>query len=162
MNLTDEQVIKALECCVKDDEGVRGSCNKNCPLFGSDVDCTTFLRRIALDLINRKDKVNKLSAKEIVDLKIKLKEQQAEIERRRAKCNLPKEGFFNVLCGALVYTKTLEEYNQFRRTIKVEAIKEFAERLKEHTTTARFEQGKYSYEIITAQSIDNLVKEMTE
>lgn len=41
-----------------------------------------------------------------------------------------------------------------------EAIKKFAERLKEHTTTARFGQGIYSYNIVTEQSIDNLVKEM--
>lgn len=34
------------------------------------------------------------------------------------------------VADALVYTKTLEEYNQFRRTIKVEAIKEFAELIK--------------------------------
>lgn len=39
-------------------------------------------------------------------------------------------------------------------------VKEFAKRLKEHTTTAIFGQGKYRYEIITEQSIDNLVKEM--
>lgn len=29
-----------------------------------------------------------------------------------------------------------------------------------HTTTATFGQGKYSYEIVTERSIDNLVKEM--
>jgi DNA-binding ferritin-like protein len=48
---------------------------------------------------------------------------------------LHKEGFFNLLCGALVYTRTLEEYNEFRKQIKTaakaESIKEFAERVDE-------------------------------
>ena len=51
--MTDNEIIKALECCVKDDEGVRGFCNKGCPLFGKGEDCPEFLRRNALDLINR-------------------------------------------------------------------------------------------------------------
>lgn len=50
---TDDEIIKALECCVNDDEGVRGFCNNGCPLFGKDMDCPKFLRRNAFDLINR-------------------------------------------------------------------------------------------------------------
>lgn len=42
--------------------------------------------------------------------------------------------------------------------IKAEAIKEFAERLKEEAIPA--EIGKYTYDIATTKLIDNLVKEM--
>lgn len=58
-----------------------------------------------------------------------ISELKAEVERLQKIADLPSEGFFNLLCGALVYTKTLEEYNNFRRTIKTEAIKEFADNL---------------------------------
>ena len=95
--MTDEQVINALECCVRATSG--NDCEKlNCPAckeFGcyymdiSDRDDSyeallEGLGKTALDLIKRKDKVNKLSAKEIVDLKIKVEQQKAEIERLQA------------------------------------------------------------------------------
>ena len=98
MNLTDEQIIKALECCVRSTSG--NDCEKlHCPAckeFGcyymdiSDRDdsyeaLVEGMGKDALDLIKRKDKVNKLSAKEIVDLKIKVEQQKAEIERLKGR-----------------------------------------------------------------------------
>lgn len=53
---TDEEVIKALECCVKDD--IIDSSNHEicfeCPLK-YDNDCSCNLRKRILDLINRRD-----------------------------------------------------------------------------------------------------------
>ena len=102
--LTDEEIIKRLEQCVK--------CgNRN---YDSDI---------VLDLINR---------------------QKADIERLRAK----------------VETRTQEKlalgriYTQKLKTVKYEAYKEFAERLKKETLSdkgyGRLQQG----------TIDNLLKEM--
>ena len=100
--MTDEQIIKALECC-----GMR-DCGK-CPYVGFKEECGN-LSILALDLINR---------------------QRAEIE---------------------------QEINQ----IKSEAIKEFAERLKEKllgmgTNTT---YGKFKYGTVKSYEIDNLLKEM--
>ena len=58
--IDDNDIKRALECCVKDDEGKNGFCNENCPLFGEGYICADFLRSKTLDLIKR---------------------QQAEIER---------------------------------------------------------------------------------
>ena len=61
--MTDEQIIKALECCVNDDEGVLGFCNNGCPLFGKNANCPEVLRKNALDLINRqKAEIERLEA----------------------------------------------------------------------------------------------------
>ncbi len=46
--MTDEQIIKALECCSKKD------C-KQCPAFDENIECGENLITLALDLINRKN-----------------------------------------------------------------------------------------------------------
>lgn len=134
MDLTYEQIIEVLEHCISaSDVDTIDDC-KGCLLdeeCGKDCDA---LLKTALEFI---------------------KYQNAEIERWRANYTLPKEGFFNVLCGALVYTKTLEEYNQFRRTIKAEVVKGFAERLKE-----KYKKDFNSTWHSVYNPIDNLVKEM--
>lgn len=158
MNLTDEQIIKALECCVKSTS--RNDCEKmNCPAckeFGcyymdiSDRDdsyeaLVEGLGKTALDLIKRKDKVNKLSAKEIVDLKIKVEQQKAEIielQRKIASCNAKFEALqevkeqlekdvFNSEMNLEHITYEYELLKQEKAVVKVEAIKEFAEKIKE-------------------------------
>lgn len=76
MNLTDNEIIKALENC-----GNVGECQK-CPLneMGQGISlCIPHLTQNALDLIKRKQAVNELQAKEIVDLKIKVKEQRQRL-----------------------------------------------------------------------------------
>jgi Tfp pilus assembly protein PilO len=88
--MTDKEIIKALECCKKDD------CD-NCPNnFGN---CYANLAGYALDLINRK---------------------QAEIERlkeEKLQVVIPLKN-----CGNSFMVKDA-------KTIRAEAIKEFAERL---------------------------------
>lgn len=44
--MTDEQIIKALECC-----GYKNC--KQCPNFSEDIECSEKLIKLALDLINR-------------------------------------------------------------------------------------------------------------
>ena len=98
-------------------------------------------------------------------LRDEVAELQAEIERLNAIAEMPNEGFFNLLCGALVYTKTLKEYNNFRKMVKAEAIKEFAERLKENEIDIDVSYGfgrEHYTKAVATIVIDNLVKELTE
>ena len=62
-------------------------------------------------------------------------------------------GFCNLLGNCLVYSKNLKDYNDMRKGLKSESIKEFAERLKYYS---------FRYDVWTHQYIDNLVKEMTD
>ena len=164
--MTDEQIIKALECCVRSTSG--NDCEKlNCPAckdFGchymdsSDRDdsyeaLVEGLGKDALDLINRKQKVNELAAKEIVDLKIKVEQQKAEIER------LQKAGKESVDCFTRMETLYKIKCKELE-VAKSSAIKEFAERLKEKSQRYPY----YEYGLVRAvptDEIDNLVKEMT-
>ena len=160
--MKDNEIIKALECCMKDD------CD-NCPNgFGN---CEHNLAEASLDLINRlkaentdlfykltgvmhsvdkwldgdelkQDEVNRAITMREKTLQITEK-QQAEIRRLNKEAN--KEQLRRQM-----YRSTVDE-------IKSEAIKEFAERLK----------GKFLGEYKTPRAvikgrIDNLVKEMTE
>ena len=113
--MTDEQIIKALECCVNDDEGVLGFCNNGCPLFGKNANCPEVLRKNALDLINRQ-KVEIEEFKKVIDnMADKLVQKDAEIEKS-----------VKTIDGLIVGQKTLFERE---KTAKSKAIKEFAERV---------------------------------
>ena len=86
---------------------------------------------------------------------------KAEIERLKEENRILKRdvhfnesGIFNLLYGALVYTKTFEDFNKFRKDFKSETVKEFAERLKNMRTADKDVQ--YLFEL----KIDNLLKEM--
>lgn len=100
---TDDDVIKALECCSKD-VPILNSC-EGCPFAGKK--CAAFLPQTALDLINR---------------------QKAEIERLIKANNRDdlQHKYCNLIGDVLVYSKSLEDYNKFRKSFKAEAIKEFA------------------------------------
>lgn len=106
---TDDEIIRALECCKNED------CD-NCPFFKYPKSiCRWDVWDCALDLINR---------------------QKAEIEE---------------------YQKHIDNDIIYVKRVKAEAIKEFAERLKERGYT-----NNYCQDIVLVESIDNLVKEMTE
>ena len=104
--MTDNEIIKALECIASDKDVLCKGCSYNKYYLNR---CHKENAKDALDLINR---------------------QKAEIER-------------------------LEDVNI--RLTKAEAIKEFAERLKEKA----YRPNPYPYiEILTKEDIDNHVKEM--
>lgn len=135
--MTDNEIIKALECCKYDD------CN-NCPNVCDNrhanlIDCV-------LDLINRKNK-------EISDLKIELQAMRnaansykAEVERLTAMVEAAED-----------YLHPLPFKNAFDDQLaksKSEAIKEFAERLKEKSS-------KWGYDkVVYVDDIETLLKEM--
>ena len=96
---TDEQIIKALECCFTNDFG-KTNCNK-CAFYTATAKCMDDMQNAVIDLINR---------------------QAAEIERLTAKI-LVKDNINDY------NTMQLRIAREELRTAKSEAIKEFAERL---------------------------------
>ena len=150
--MTDKEIIEALECC-----GDPYDICANCPIpndIKDDCRCCEHLANNALDLINR---------------------QQAEIERLTAV-----KGHIDTLIHRGIEYPTAEAYEKaFQKALehlydnvnaKSEAIKEFAERLKNEIISdtaygcdSNQHSGYYDYTIKIGdipEYIDNLVKEM--
>ena len=197
--MTDKEIIKALECCIKPTNGC-----ENCPYYKKE-ECFDMAKRDALNLINRqqaeiqalrenihnrKSRENKLRSKiksfkatinelqherEILIEDIhhsadQINEQIEEIEKQKRNTDVVIENYQN-LCDRYIEARA-------------EAIKEFAERLKEEITTRIVElkatKSKYvkeNYKCLSCEYIakirgeiefleslkefiDNLVKEM--
>ena len=121
--MTDNEIIKALECCANN------ICSE-CPcrkMFCSENIAIAY----ALDLINR---------------------QKAEIERLE-----------DVVYRLTLHNNSLCLLDETqKKAIKSEAIKEFAERLKNKLTACSRTIDGVSEYLILDVDIDNLVKEMTE
>lgn len=98
---TDEEVIKALECCNRN-----GSCSK-CPYdrarFEYETDCASEMTADALDLIKR---------------------QRAEIERLDTIVN-PKE---HGVSFYMMINETEEKVEAYKRQLKAEAVNDFVEK----------------------------------
>ena len=174
--MTDNQIIKALECCA-DEMG----CKKGCPCFDPKAkgSCCTIskigIEKIALDLINRQQAdIRKLQLEnEKLEIKLKgkiessnksrdsamevIKKQEAEIERFKElvteKQNLIEQ-----------WQDKAREFIAKNQTVKSEAIKEFAERVKaldRLDVDVSYGYGREHYtEAIAVNLIDNLVKEI--
>lgn len=125
--MTDNEIIKALECCSTS----KVNCT-NCPYDGDDLlrPCSCNLMKDAIDLINR---------------------QKAENERLQARA---------ILLDAIedtIYPLPFEtDYDKAIKKAKAEAVKEFAERLKEKSEHFDLEKENF----VSETDIDNLVKEM--
>lgn len=133
---TDEEIIKALECCTKAVSGVR-KCEK-CPLY-TKFQCLYAIKVYALDLINR---------------------QKAEIERLKEcpKCVYEYDGEITEYCiqGPCSNFKTVEQ-------IKSEAYKEFAEKLKRHVDVGHLISPSEEICFFTAgviKIVDRVLEEM--
>jgi hypothetical protein len=142
---TDNEIVKALECCSK--KTLLDDFCDVCPNLAMGSKCMDNMLSDALDLIHR---------------------QKAQIERYEktvGKLAVSKDG---IVTGMLNGKET--EYIQksvadvFRNMAvnraKTEAIKEFAERLKEKLQLNRVVMG-CNCAIVEAVQIDSLVKEMT-
>jgi peptidoglycan hydrolase CwlO-like protein len=148
--LTDNEIIKALWCCAG-----KYPCG-GCP--GEKVDCE--IEPYALDLINRqKEQINGLIAAQET-LQKYLAEKQEQIEK------LEKIEHFatKTIDTQQAEIKRLQHKNSELQheilSCKAEAIKEFAERLKNNMiATHRRKDGFCIYDVNNEQ-IDNLVKEM--
>ena len=124
--MNDKDIIKALECCIGDEEGK--NC-VDCPLYEID-DCQLPMYQSAITLIKR---------------------QQEEIERLGSK-KIVIYGCARASGKTDRLVRALQDYE----SVRAEAIKEFAERLKTKTTIGFCPEHRY----VDAEDIDNLVKEM--
>jgi DNA anti-recombination protein RmuC len=131
--MTDNELIKTLEV-ISD----TANCHE-CGFYDGNVhNCAQIVAQNSLDLINRLKAENE-------DLEIKLKhfaEFLAEAEKKNEELKAENEELITI-----IFTDRSEAI----KLLKTEAIKEFAERLKEYSKW-------YSY--VTPRDIDNLVKEM--
>lgn len=137
--MTDNEIIKALECCAC------GYCYRDgCPLANDDgydddiSKCTSKLSENALDLVNR---------------------QRAEIERLHSEVKEKTETIVFLKDQAVGWSIDFCNLKAKLDTAKSEAIKEFAERLRD---VAYIPKPYGMAEVVDMYTIDNLVKEMTE
>ena len=136
--MTDNEIIKALECC---SITTSNACT-GCPLYSEDdIGCIPILTKNSLDLINRqKAEIEKFEKIEHFGTKT-IEAQTKEIKRLNSLLEIEK--FYGTLT------------TQSFKTAKAEAIEEFAERLREIAD----KQGLKYW--VTVDAIDDLVKEMT-
>ena len=127
--MTDNKIIKALECCGID------NCDE-CPCYIEEWGCAKNLQLMALDLINRQKSQILKEQNKNSKLRNERNRQKAEIERLKGNNN------------AIMQTMA---------DVHTEAIKEFAERLKERAEAHYFDNYCYA---VSIEEIDNLVKEM--
>ena len=127
--MTDNEIIKALECCNGDLD-----CCKECPAKENNVECGDVLKNNALKLINR---------------------QKAEIEMLKSRRNFLEIEYKN-------------QNNLFLERVegaKSEAIREFAEKLKQQAFECdiylRFGKEHFA-KAVAVVDIDRIVDEMTE
>ena len=154
--LTPEEIKKALECCKPDnDEGCL-----SCPLSDVPVEeCSDILHTATLDLINRQQEEREAMLEDLQFRTNQVIEQQAEIERLQEEIGSLNKSYpcrVDVGNSCLVYARSLDDYDNLIGNISAEAIKEFAERLKEHL---KGNGGLYCVTTMNAK-IDILVKEM--
>ncbi len=154
--MTDEQIIKALECCATDD----GDDCFQCP-YGNIVykpgngGCVNRCRKKALDLISRqKARIKELEEKHAEDERVlndRVQESVNAVSKADQKyiCTLER----SIAAKDVERERLLQKLQQAQS----EAIKEFAERLKE-----RYEKHILCSTNILNNEIDSLVKEMTE
>ena len=147
-DMTDNEIIKALECCA-----VRGNCN-GCPREKEwDKACASIGMKDALDLITRQ--------------KAEIERLHDEVSKTRRKALLEASSKFaghsdyhgdTILCKLICMWEGKEvgiAKPLDMGEIKFKAIKEFAERLKDKSLT------KWDYhDAVDIEEIDNLVKEM--
>lgn len=167
--MTDEQIIKALDCCSTD---VRENTCPKCAFYKKHR-CSTLMLNAVSAIINRqKVEIEELRSDKIiaerhekdardlfVDCTRQLEEAKAEIES---------------LKRGVTFTFTIEDFESIKETvissldnkIKSEAIKEFAERLKEEMRLdddCKYDCAQCHYDCKDyIPFIDNLVKKMTE
>lgn len=151
---TDDEIIKALECCSKD-VPLLNSCT-DCPFNGKK--CAALLPQTTLALINRQkaeiESLNAVYADMTESLRLAAeanKDMQAERQRlnkevdRLSQCVLYHDGIVSDLEKDLFNAKA-DAIKEFAEAVKIEFYREFDEVIPS----------------VMADKIDDLVKEMTE
>ena len=139
---------KALECCVN-----AGNC-VDCPLNRADIGAMCIKQNMinALDLINRQraeiERLQKAYIKEQECFSI----QSLENERLKVECER--------LRNSGIRANSVEDWITFCNKLRAEAIKEFAERLKEFYTDEKITDDMTCSIGVIKANISDLVEEM--
>jgi hypothetical protein len=163
--MTDAEIIKALECCTNSLD-----CPADCPLYEYAGYCFLALHKPTLDLINRqKTEIERLKtlaelgnmrANDYRVMRDRALRAEADVEWLK-KIRTTVNDFWVELQGLSIAKgkekPTLEELLEYIEQAKAEAIREFAERLKERT---KMPIGTLYGKMVYIKDIDNLVKEM--
>lgn len=150
--MTDKEIVKAKKLLKKLEEAYNAYYDTS---KGMPYDLDTTIRETAICLEHSIDEINSQKAeiaeiqKNSETLAIALVKAKAEIERLQQKYELSEAEREANVKG---FTENLE-------TVRAEAIKEFAERLKEKS---KMPLGTLYGKLVYLTDIDNLVKEMTE
>lgn len=160
--LTDNDIVKALECCCED-----SGCPAICPLKDMAYvgDCVQVKSRHALDLINRLQAENERLQNRVDEYNIQVANQREQIEKyepiKETLCVLW-ENMLSISVARGKEKPTLEELAEAVDYIKAEAYREFAERLKEKMVKHNFKYADtlFSANVATAPMVNNLLKEM--
>lgn len=146
--LTDNEIIKALECCASGNDG----CEKDCPLSkecDSPIKSGEKIMQSALDLINRLQAEDESLRANITALTRSISELTKEVERQRK----DKEDAFQLAASIVEADKIL----------KAEAYKECIGKIENYVKTHCNPYGKPNYDYDTSVKIlnylDNLLKE---
>ncbi len=163
--MTDNEIIKALECCFSDKFG---KCEE-CPLrkhLDEVFSCMRLKQKLALDLINRQkaEKEALIAGQEtlqkyIADQKAEIDRLEVELKAMRGAANSYKAEISRLTVLAELGNMRANDYRAMRdkcKTAKAEGIKEFAERFKKRIA--------WRYTALLCKQLneimDNLVKEM--
>lgn len=131
-DLKQEDVMRALECCIKGDIA---ECGK-CPCYRAKGDCV--MPQAALALLREKDaEIERLN-----------KELDGQFEKWKILADKTERHY-----GEL--------YEEAKQVVRADAITEFAERVKEVVYGDCLIEG-HTYYVINAASIDQIAKEMKE
>jgi hypothetical protein len=158
---TDDELQRCIECCIKGK--VWGDCKKlNCPAIRKQG-CHFYLRTdddyentIYIEILKDALALIKRQKAEIDDMKV-------ELDAMRGAANSYKmhyeEAERKYKIAVAEREANVEGFIETLKTIKAEAIKEFAERLKASKIKPEFPWDNF---FVTEDTIDTLVKEMTE
>ena len=152
--MTDNEIIKALECCHKKE------CS-TCPCYDDEIECGEMLIGHTIDLIKRKDEqINGLIAGQET-LQIGLAEKNKEVERMQKENNDIWMERNRIYQGYLETQHEVKSYRHAYNNAKAEAIKDFAERMKEKGHIPNEKWNTTKEKAVYESDIDNLVKELT-
>ena len=132
---TDEQIQQALECC-----RYKSKSNCDCCHYREVAYCRNVLHREAIDLINRQEEQIERLKRKIFDVCMRNGDIRKEIDRLQYEADRYKRYYFN------------HDYDKLIAEAKSEAIKEFAEMLKDNTVPAQV--GNHQYNVITKEGIN--------
>lgn len=165
--MTDKAIIKALECCSSGEAMICEECPLNEECYNDELD----LAELALDIINRQQEQLEAAANGQETLQKALAEKDREVAELNSDLKLLKNDYD---CLKTNFDETVEKNKRLRdkaigltaekeQLIKTfgecqaEAVREFAERLKEEQS---FYDGQETRIYLTEKDLDNLVKEM--